>query len=365
MFQPVWNLLGRNKLATSAAVKPLAIIEKPRRPPVQQPIVADTIYAYVTGLARNDRRRLSQEINDRGLGFGDLRIDSALTTSFKLQFPYNQTKDLGVKDLREVLKDIVAEKELVGVTEGDGCLEDEVCLALTDPAPPSLTGMFIQGVANGKPFQRHCFLTARRFNGHPVTIEVFSVEATDVALRLAHRLGLATAPAVYANESEVPLSHIVTRALAWHDTKTDAHYLEVRYRPGFLKNRCYIGGGWHKEYEEEGQAIIVLAAHRYPRKCKLNNILVPDTPVAAPTFYMLQTQEYIREQVRDRNTCQVEDCGRPAVQEVTVTRWEIGDLGGTSSHGSIFPVCDNPDHVSQFTAQGLRSSVRPVEAEVW
>lgn len=82
---------------------------------------------------------------------------------------------------------------------------------------------------------------------------------------------------------------------------------------------------------------------------------------------MLKTRDRIRKRERDRNTCKVDNCGREVAYEVYVTRFETSGLGGTSSHGSIYPVCDNPEHIEKIktTSGGIRSNFRPARKEVW
>lgn len=367
MFEGLWKLLGRKNQATSVVVRPLSLVSKPKTPPVVQPFSAESIYLYVTELNKNDSDRFRKETWDRGLSFGDLRVDNARGMSAIFRTPYDKTKDVSLDTVKNILRDVVTQKKLVGVTVEDGKFDKTVSLLMNDSAPESLKGCWRSGWSKGESYQERVFLEVNKLGGHPLSIEVCSVEAMEVALMLARQIGLAIEPALYSNESDVPLSKIVDHAYVWHDKETDKHYVELKYKSELQKGLSYIGGGWNYDFEEDGEKVVVLASGYRAQQFKLNNIFVSPTRVDTPTRFMLETRDYIRNRERDRNTCKVDNCGRPVSYEVNVIRFEVSGLGGTSSHGGIIPVCDSPEHIEKVktTSGGIRSTVQPARIEVW
>lgn len=372
MLEGLWKLLGRKNQATSVVTKPLSLVSKPKTPPVMHPLSAESIYSYVTELDKNDSDRLREETRDRGLSFGDLRVDGAGGMSVTFRTPYDKTKDVSLDSVKNILRDVVAQRELVGVSVEDGKWDNTVSLLMSDSAPESLKGCWRSGWSKGKSYQERVFLEVNKLGGYPLSIEVYSAGAMEVALMLTRQIGLATEPALYANESDVPLSEIVEHAYVWHDEEADKYYVELKYKPELQKGLSYIGGGWNHDFEKDGKKIVVLASGYRGQQFKLNNVLVSPTRVDSPTHFMLETRDHIRNRERDRNTCKVDNCGRPVSYKVNVIRFEesmsIGDTPmSTSSHGSIIPVCDNPEHIEKVktTSGGIRSTVQPARIEVW
>src|SRR3989338_6445580 len=117
MFDKMWGFLGRKKRATSTIAKAVSMVSKPTTPPIPAPLTAEAIYSYITDLDRNDRDRFHEETWYRGLSFGDLRVDS-MAVAFRT--PHEKTKDVLLEDVKSILRDIIAEKELVGVSVEDG-----------------------------------------------------------------------------------------------------------------------------------------------------------------------------------------------------------------------------------------------------
>ncbi|MBI4458055.1 hypothetical protein HY633_03780 [Candidatus Uhrbacteria bacterium] len=325
------------------------------------------VYSYLMRLDRDDRRRLEDEIENRGLSFGELAVRSAFGIDVTFTTPYRKTDQISFDEIRAMIGALVEEFRIPGVildpaTKSHG----EAHLILTEAAPKTLQGSWQSGwsSSNGS-FQRHRFLSAARLSGHALTISVFSPEAAEVALQLAKRLGLATAPAAYANESDVPISRIVDHAYHWRDRATGKHYVEFKFDPLLLKSGVYYGGGWNKDFEDGGKRIVVLASADQPQRLKLNNVFVETTDTVWPTTFMEQTRAYIRGRVT--HTCHVDGCGKPVTKEVEVTRGEMSDGFGTSSFGSLFMVCDDPAHVEKIksASPGARVTVRPAANEIW
>lgn len=366
MLNKLWGFLGRKKQVTSTIAKIVSVVAKPTTPPIPAPLTAEAIYSYITDLDRNDHDRFYEETWYRGLSFGDLRVDNSMD-AVTFRTPYEKTKDILLEDVKNILRDIIAKKELVGVVVEDGKFSDEVVVLLTESAPESLKGQWHSGWSHGETYQQRVFLTVEKFGGHTLSLRVYSVEALDVVLLFAKRLGLATEPAKYANESGVPLSEIVEHAYEWHDKEVDKYYTEMKYNPSLQKGLMYIGGGCSEDFEEDSKKIVVLASGGHVPKFKLNNIEVSTTKIESPTLFMLETRDRIRKREHDRNTCKVDDCGREVMYEVNVTRFEMSDFGVTSSHGSIYQVCDNPEHIEKIktTSGGIRSTVQPARKGVW
>ena len=112
-------------------------------PPVSQPLSAENIYLYITELEKSDRDRLDDEIRNRGLRFGDLRIDDH---GFGIRFcvSYEKSNTVQLEDVEDILHDIIAQKEWFGVVvEKDGRYTLNVILG--DHAPKSLRGIQVSG----------------------------------------------------------------------------------------------------------------------------------------------------------------------------------------------------------------------------
>lgn len=365
MLNKLWEFLGRKNQATSTIAKIVSVVAKPTTPPIQAPLTAEAIYSYITELDRNNPDRFREETWYRGLSFGDLRVDSMGVVTFRT--PYEKTNDILLEYVKSILRDVIEEKELVGVSVEDGKFNDEVTVLLSESAPESLKGQWHSGWSRGETYKQRVFLTVEKHDGHALSLRVYSVEALGVVLLFAKRLGLATEPAMYANESDVPLSEIVVYAYAWHDANADKYYTEMKYNPALQKGFSYNGGGWNKDYEEDGKKVIVLASAYHSQQFKLNNQLVEIVKIKTPTRFMLETRDYIQNRERDRNTCKVDNCGREVMYEINVTRLEMSGLGGTSCLGSTYPVCDKPEHIEKIktTSGGIRSVVQSARKEVW
>ncbi len=325
------------------------------------------VYSYFMRLAKEDRARLDDEIDNRGLSFGELAVQGGFGIGIEFATPFQKTGQVSLDEVRTLLGSLVEEFRLPGVVlDAAATSATEVHLILTGAAPKSLQGSWQSGWSSlGGTFRRHRFLSAERMSGHPLKISAFSPEATEVALHLARRLGLATEPAAYANESDVPVSRIVDHAYHWQDRLTGKHYVEFKFDPSLMKSRVYCGGGWNKDFDDGGKRILVLASSDQPSRLKLNNVFVGTTETVWPTTFMEQTRAYIRSQVT--RTCGIDGCGKPVTQEVDVTRGEMSDFGGSSSFGSSYCVCDDPAHVEKIKAgaDGIRTTVRPAVNEVW
>jgi len=369
-------------------------------PPVSQPLSGDSIYSYITDLEKSDRKRLDDEVRNRGLSFGDLRVDG-YTFGIKFRVSYEKSGAFQLENVEGVLRDVIARKELFGVAvENDG--QYTLSLILGERAPQSLHGIQVSGWKSeeedpwgsrwsgdsspdpqqsieirsldgkakiscdggGTTYQRRVFLEIGKMSGHGLSFTAHSAEALDVILEVAEKIGLQTEPAEYADESSVPLSHIVEYAYEWYDKKADKYYTEIKYILGSAKSTVYLGGGgWHQDYEENGKNIMVRATEYSGPKLKLNNRIVETERIQSPTRHMRDTREYIRGRVREINACRVDDCGRKIAYEINVVKSETGE----SSRGSIYRVCNNPRCIAKIKkiAGGIRATVYPARKEVW
>src|SRR3989344_4844524 len=167
------------------------MFEKNVVPLIVLPLNAAKIYSYITELEKNDREKFREEIYDRGLSFGDLRVRAG-GLGVEFTTPYEKTKDISFEQIESICHEIVEQKELVGVNVERSKFGGRVSLILTDTAPESLIGVWCSGWSNGQSYQQRIFLEIEKLGGFSITIKVFSLEAMNMALLFAKRTNLET-----------------------------------------------------------------------------------------------------------------------------------------------------------------------------
>lgn len=352
---------------------------KPEQPPVDTPITGESICAYLSFLNKEGRKRerLNDEIQNRGLSFGDLRVDSSFGVSVIFRTSYDKTGELELTGLRTLLEDVVREQNLESVAVEEHVSWNEILVVITTEDSP-LRGIHSSGFSGGKSFSRKIFFKLRKIGGCSLEIEAFSPEAIDIAFLVARRLGLATEPATYAYESSTPIKEVVRYAYVWRDPETGNYFVEISYVEALVKHWVYIGGGWSNDYPNiphgaetvvpQGVKTIVLASQHGKPKIRLNNVpvSVKPSPLSAPTSNMFAMRDYVRE--RSKRMCN-NGCDQEATREFSTVRCEMGDDLGTSSFGSVVSVCDSEECETALREEHKKAlritATTPYLQEVW
>ncbi len=323
------------------------------------------IWGYVTNLygtswSSERQDRANKEIEDRGLSFGQVRVQRGDARSVKLSLLGNQkiTLEQAEQALGTVLNEKGLESKIQVVKEvAWGNLK---VLSLSDDLP----GVNVCSVRDGETLNYKEFLTIDCWTGVDGLREMtaHSLEATCILTRVAEILGFPAGPKHYAHESPVKIEDIVVFAARWEDPRSGSRYLDVLLRKVFVKHQIWHGANLSDRYTEGEYSGEVLACNPNDKnwwpKMTVNNRPVYATIVNEPTRHMIKAREkFIKESLR---VCGY--CGKPATKEFNFIRIDMGD----STIGSIGYTCDEESCIDKAkTVKSVRTTERPYTQNIW
>lgn len=323
------------------------------------------VWGYVTnlyGTSWNSQRqdKANKEIEDRGLSFGQVRVQRGNARSVKLSLLGNQKVTL--EQAEQALKTALQEKWIDTKVEVrlDVDWGNLKALSLSD----DLSGINVCSVHNGESVNYKEFLTIECWPGGGGLREMaaHSPEATCVLTRVAEILGFPAGPKHYAHESPVKIEDIVVFAARWEDPRSGSRYLDVLLRKVFVKHQIWHGSNHADKYTEgeySGEVLACKANGNWWPKMTVNNRPVYATIVSEPTRHMLKAREkFIKESL---TVCGY--CGKPATRRFNHVRVDMGDM----TIGGIGYTCDEEGCVSK--AKEVKSVVRTTESpytpDIW
>lgn len=361
----------------------LSFLTRRQTPPVISPVSGQAIRNYLSETYRRDPDRLRDEVENRGLSFGQIRATdgSGFSNKFSFSFP-EERPDVNRESFKATLQTVLESNGLGGqIILRDGWTDDEIECVYTEDAAEAGEGGWIGCFRGGQSFSEKRLMSIR-VGKYGLSFEAYGVKAIEVMLAIAKQFNIAAEPVNYAFESDVPLDHIVGTAVVYHDPVSDKYYSEITYDRYHEKHLVFVGitysqaygpddkleGFWPSPGTKEG-CTLVFAGSR-DAHIKLNNQRVVTCFISQPTYKMAALRGHILDELDKRYRCRVDNCGRRAVKQVHSVRFEMGSPGGMSSMGGITYVCDNPDHESK--AKGTSAirhevyNISPTElAQAW
>src|ERR1035437_5574186 len=83
---------------------------KSSTPQVAEPITARSIYSYASDLEK-DRDRLYDETWNRGLSFGDLRLDRVCGDNLEFDLYHEDSRDVTLDQVRSFLENVISKRK--------------------------------------------------------------------------------------------------------------------------------------------------------------------------------------------------------------------------------------------------------------
>ena len=335
------------------------------------PVSGLAICDYLFRARKENEERLRDEIDNRGLSFGQIRVKRSWGFSNEFEILFAEKQPLVNRDsFKEVLRGVFEFLDWAHqIIIRDGFGSDEIECVFTPDAEEASEGVWSSGFRGGESFREKNFLSVRA-NERGLTFETYGVKAIDVMLAIAGRWSIPVEPVNYSYESDVPLGEIIHSSVRWYDHDRNRYYTEVKYDRRHERHLVLIGASNNRTYEEDGtedywfseekrdNSTIVFSADSPESHIRLNNQKVPTKVIWEPTDRMLALRDSVIREADKRYRC---SCGKRATREIVSVRFEVGgDLGGFSQ-GGISYVCDDvvcEDKVKATSA--IRHEVHPI-----
>ena len=324
---------------------------------------ASIIWGYLSSFHRNARwstadDRVRKECNDRGLAYGKVRVIGG--DRFHIQISPLGEQEMTATEVKDAISNAVNALGLANEVLVRYGHVDEVEVILKE-------GSKLAGWSTCS--SRGSYTTFAEVNcwrgGGLREMRAASEQALRVLLHALASLGFPAGPKHYSHESSVKIEDIVLYAVRWEDPQTKCRYLDVLWRPAFIRSQVWHGN--HRSHERtegayKGEVLGCQPSGDWWPKMTINNRPVYSTIVEKPTPHMLETKKkFVQEAVR--LCCH---CGKLATREFVHVHFEEQGFGGGSSMGSVSYGCDNPDCAAKARdQQSLRTEERPYTQEVW